>query len=83
MIASTITTVCAFGPLVFWPGIMGEFMKYLPITVIITLIASLVVALIFNPVLCARFMRIPQSSQEKKRLGDRMISLRTEDPTSP
>ena len=59
VIASTLTTICAFGPMVFWPGIMGEFMKYLPITVIITLSASLLVALVFNPVLCARFMAVP------------------------
>ena len=59
VIASTLTTICAFGPIVFWPGIMGEFMKYLPITVIITLSASLLVALVFNPVLCARFMDAP------------------------
>ncbi|MCA9750900.1 MAG: efflux RND transporter permease subunit, partial [Gemmatimonadetes bacterium] len=81
VVASTITTVCAFGPLVFWPGIMGEFMKYLPITVIITLVASLLVALVFNPVLCARFMTVPPV--EKKRLGDRLIDfgLRTYEPT--
>ena len=41
VIASTLTTICAFGPMVFWPGIMGEFMKYLPITLIITLSSSL------------------------------------------
>ena len=39
--ASTLTTVCAFAPMYFWPGIMGEFMSYLPLTVIITLLASL------------------------------------------
>jgi multidrug efflux pump len=82
VIASTLTTICAFGPLVFWPGIMGEFMKYLPITLIITLISSLAVALIFNPVLCAHFMRIPKSSAKKERIGDRFIAfgLRTYDP---
>jgi multidrug efflux pump len=58
--SSTLTTVVAFAPLIFWPGIMGEFMKYLPITVIITLLASLLVAMVFNPVLCARFLRPPR-----------------------
>ncbi len=73
VVASTLTTVCAFGPMVFWPGIMGEFMKYLPITVIITLIASLLVALVFNPVLCARFMKVPQTDLARPRFGDRML----------
>jgi len=47
--ASTATTLAAFMPLVFWPGMIGEFMKYLPITLLITLAASLVMALIFVP----------------------------------
>ncbi|MCP4572046.1 MAG: DUF805 domain-containing protein [bacterium] len=83
VIASTLTTVCAFGPMILWPGIMGEFMKYLPITVIITLSASLVVAVIFNPVLCSRFMPVPDTSREGERLGDKLISfgLRTYKPT--
>ncbi len=82
VIASTLTTVCAFGPLVFWPGIMGEFMKYLPITVIITLVASLFVALVFNPVLCATFMRVPKQREGKQRLGDRIFAfgLRSYEP---
>ena len=49
IIASTATTLAAFLPLVFWPGVVGEFMKYLPMTVLITLIASLLMALIFVP----------------------------------
>ena len=49
MITSTLTTVAAFIPLMFWPGIMGDFMKYLPITVIIVLMTSLFVALVINP----------------------------------
>ena len=57
VVASTVTTLCAFLPLVRWPGIVGEFMSYLPKTVIITLSASLFVALIFNPAVCSRFMR--------------------------
>ncbi|MFO7608366.1 MAG: efflux RND transporter permease subunit [Candidatus Krumholzibacteriia bacterium] len=75
VIASTLTTVCAFGPIAFWPGIMGEFMRYLPITVIITLSASLLVALVFNPVLCARFMAAPGQVRGAERLGDRFIAL--------
>ena len=50
---STLTTVCAFLPLMFWPGIMGDFMKYLPITLTLGLLASLFVGLVFNPVICS------------------------------
>ena len=53
IIASTATTLAAFAPLLFWPGIVGEFMKYLPITLIATLTASLAMALIFVPALGA------------------------------
>lgn len=49
--AATVTTLMAFTPLLFWPGIVGEFMKYLPITLVATLSASLAMALIFAPVL--------------------------------
>lgn len=58
VIASTVTTLCAFGPMVFWPGIMGEFMSFLPVTVIITLVCSLFVALVINPTLAAMFLRL-------------------------
>ena len=57
IITSTLTTLAAFLPLLFWKGIMGEFMKHLPITLIITLSASLFVALVINPVLASRFIR--------------------------
>lgn len=53
VIAATLTRVAAFSPLMFWPGIVGEFMKYLPLTLIATLSASLVVALFFTPTLGA------------------------------
>ncbi|MEL0612947.1 efflux RND transporter permease subunit [Marinomonas arenicola] len=51
IIASTATTLAVFMPLLFWPDIVGEFMRYLPITVIATLCASLVMALIVLPTL--------------------------------
>ncbi|MGS2719558.1 efflux RND transporter permease subunit [Paraglaciecola aestuariivivens] len=51
IIASTATTLAAFAPLMFWPGMMGEFMKFLPFTLIAVLSASLLMALIFVPVL--------------------------------
>jgi multidrug efflux pump len=53
--ASTATTLAAFAPLLFWPGIVGQFMKFLPITLVATLTASLAMALLFVPVLGARF----------------------------
>jgi multidrug efflux pump len=53
IIAATATTLAAFLPLLFWPGMMGEFMKYLPMTLIATLTASLFMALIFVPALGA------------------------------
>jgi multidrug efflux pump len=58
IIASTLTTLAAFLPLLFWPGIVGEFMGYLPQTLIITLSSSLFVALVIVPPLCAMFMKL-------------------------
>ena len=57
IIASTATTLAAFAPLLFWPGIVGEFMGFLPITLIATLSASLIMALIFVPTLGSYFGR--------------------------
>lgn len=58
IIASTATTLAAFIPLALWPGLFGEFMKYLPITLIIVLSSSLFVALVINPVFAAAFMKV-------------------------
>jgi multidrug efflux pump subunit AcrB len=58
VITSTLTTLGAFSPMMFWPGIMGEFMGYLPMTLIMALSASLFVALIINPVLSARYQKV-------------------------
>lgn len=66
VIASTITTLCAFSPLLIWPGIIGDFMSYLPVTLIIGLSASLFVALIINPTLCAHLMAPPR---RRKKTG--------------
>ena len=63
IIASTATTLAAFLPLALWPGIMGEFMKFLPITLIVVLSSSLFVALVINPVLTAVFMKVDDSSK--------------------
>lgn len=69
VITSTATTVGAFFPMVFWPGIMGEFMYYLPVTVIVALAASLFVALVVNPTLAALFMSAKQIAPEEKKDG--------------
>ncbi len=65
IIASTATTLAAFVALAFWPGIMGEFMKYLPITLIIVLSSSLFVALVINTVFTSRFMTIDKKEEDK------------------
>ncbi len=64
IIASTATTLAAFVPLAFWPGIMGSFMQYLPITLIIVLTSSLFVALVINPVFTAYFMKEDERAEE-------------------
>ncbi|MCP4670433.1 MAG: efflux RND transporter permease subunit, partial [Desulfobacula sp.] len=66
VIGSTLTTLAAFFPMIFWPGIMGEFMKYLPITLIVTLTSSLFVALVINPALCAFFMKVKNKKNNGK-----------------
>ena len=58
VVASTATTVSAFAPMLFWPGIIGEFMGYMPLTLIITLTSSLFVALIINPVITGFFVEV-------------------------
>ena len=57
VLTGTLTTISPFLPLLFWPGIVGEFMKFLPITLIITLFASLFVAYVMNPVFAVSFMK--------------------------
>jgi multidrug efflux pump subunit AcrB len=73
IIASTLTTLAAFVPLAFWEGIMGEFMKYMPITLIIVLSSSLFVALVIIPVFSATFIKVKNSdaenTQRKKQFG--------------
>lgn len=68
IITSTATTLAAFLPLAFWGGIIGEFMKYLPITLIIVLSSSLFVALVINPVLAALFIKGNDKPTNKKKM---------------
>ncbi|MGD9347951.1 MAG: efflux RND transporter permease subunit, partial [Candidatus Aminicenantes bacterium] len=63
----TLTTIAPFFPLIFTPGIAGKFMSFLPITIIITLAASILVAYIMNPVFAVSFMKRPPSEKENAR----------------
>ncbi|MCW5694293.1 MAG: efflux RND transporter permease subunit, partial [Pseudolabrys sp.] len=76
VIAATATRVAAFSPLLFWPGIVGEFMKYMPITLIATLSASLAVALFFTPTLGALLGRASPVPHDE-RASDRGLYMRT------
>ncbi|MCG8632271.1 MAG: efflux RND transporter permease subunit [Desulfobacterales bacterium] len=77
VIGSTLTTVAAFAPMLFWPGIMGEFMGFLPLTLIVTLASSLFVALVVNPALCAFFMKVPGQTEQ---LSAKEIEAQGEQP---
>ncbi|MFW5644251.1 MAG: efflux RND transporter permease subunit, partial [Alkalispirochaeta sp.] len=68
--ASTLTTLLAFFPIVFMPGIMGDFMSFLPKTVIVVLASSLFVALVINPTYCARFLKVSDKQMRKIEGGD-------------
>lgn len=70
IIASTATTLAVFFPLLFWPGLVGQFMRYLPITVIICLIAALFMALIFIPVLGSLIGRKPPAKPAEQYSAD-------------
>jgi multidrug efflux pump subunit AcrB len=65
----TLTTIAPFFPLIFTPGIPGKFMSFLPITIIITLAASILVAYIMNPVFAVSFMKRPDPENNQRRFG--------------
>lgn len=77
IIASTATTLAAFVPLMFWPGMMGEFMGYLPLTLIIVLTSSLFVALVLTPVFTSVLMKIQKEelvrADEKRHLRNNVL----------
>lgn len=77
IISSTATTLAAFLPLAMWPGIEGEFMKILPITLIVALSSSLFVALVINPVFISRYMVVQETGRinNKKIVRDAVILL--------
>jgi multidrug efflux pump subunit AcrB len=67
VLAGTVTTLAPFFPLLFWPGIIGKFMVYLPTMLIFTLAASLVVAFIMNPVFAVDFMNHPETDSKEPK----------------
>jgi len=69
VIAATMTRIAAFSPLLFWPGIIGDFMKYLPITLIVTLAASMLYALVFTPTLGAMFAKAHVHEEGERKDG--------------
>lgn len=75
IIAATTATVMVFVPLLFWPGMMGEFMKYLPITFMIALASSLFVALVVNPALASKFMKVEEDHMPTKKMWRLAILL--------
>lgn len=68
IIASTATTLAAFIPLAIWPGLMGEFMFWLPVTLMIVLGSSLFVALVINPVLTSVYMKLKETPTPLRKL---------------
>lgn len=66
VLSGTLVVLAPFIPLAFWPGIVGKFMMYLPITLIVALLASLLVAYIINPVFAADFMKPHDHDHESK-----------------
>lgn len=80
IIASTATTLAAFFPLLFWNDLMGEFMKYIPMTLIIVLTSSLIIALVINPVIAMVFVKRkadekPLNKSKRLKYGFVLISL--------
>jgi len=80
VIGSTMTTLAAFFPMIFWPGIMGEFMKYLPMTLIVTLFSSLFVAMVVNPALCAIFVKLKGVPDRKQLIDGDTVQQSIEKP---
>ena len=73
--SGTLTTMAPFIPLAFWPGIMGEFMIFIPVTLIITLIASMVVAYLMNPVFAVSFMKYRGDQEINKSIRKKEVSI--------
>lgn len=75
VLSGTLVVLAPFVPLAFWPGVIGKFMVYLPITLIVTLLASLVVAYIMNPVFAADFMKVHDHDHENQKKFNRSFKM--------
>ena len=78
--ASTATTVAAFAPMLFWPGIIGKFMGFMPLTLIVTLTSSLFVALVINPIITGYLVRLdgeesPERSPRARKIGYALVAF--------
>lgn len=73
ILSGTLTTLAPFFPLAFWPGVVGKFMVFIPVTLIITLFASLIVAYIFNPVFAVDFMKHDEEDHPFK--GKKLLKI--------
>ncbi|MEO8067876.1 MAG: efflux RND transporter permease subunit [Flavobacteriales bacterium] len=68
IVAATTATVMVFVPLLFWPGLMGQFMKWMPITFMVALSSSLFVALVVNPALSTQFMKVERERPNARKV---------------
>ncbi|MBL7925285.1 MAG: efflux RND transporter permease subunit [Bacteroidia bacterium] len=75
VLSGTLTTLAPFIPLAFWSGLIGKFMVFLPVTLIITLLASLLVAYIINPVFAVDFMKPHNDAEHKKPLKQKSFKV--------
>ena len=82
VIGATLTTLAAFFPMLYWTGIMGEFMRYLPITLIVTLSSSLFVAMVINPAIASVFIKANNVSADDKNLTAEEVAAAGEKPAS-
>ena len=70
---STMTTVAGFFPMLFWPGIVGDFMMYIPLVLITTLLSSLFVALVINPVFASVMMKLEHPDQKPETFFQKLL----------
>lgn len=77
ILSGTLTTLAPFFPLAFWPGVVGKFMYYLPVTLILTLFASLFVAYVINPVFAVQFMKQDHDSKKPRVHWRKLLTTST------
>ncbi|MCG6959198.1 efflux RND transporter permease subunit [bacterium BMS3Abin03] len=70
---STMTTVAGFFPMLFWPGVVGDFMMYIPLVLITTLLSSLFVALVINPVFASVMMKLEHPDQKPETFFQKLL----------